>query len=113
MARYYILRGQDVIEEPDYDKWARWYQGSFERVRRVASTETRYGTISTTFLGMTMTLSAADAPRLFETRVEGGWLNGQRQHYATFAEAETGHQVWVARVREAERDKLPPPGFVW
>lgn len=113
MGRYYILRGDDVAEEPDYARWARWYEDSYQRVRCVASTKIRYGTVSTVFLGVNMTLSKNAPPQLFETLVEGGWMDGERQTYATLEEAKTGHELWVARVDQAEADRPPPPGFVW
>jgi len=113
MGRYFILREGEVVEEQDYAKWAKWYEESYEQVHKVASTKAQYGTVSTTFLGMSMTLSQNETPQLFETRVEGGWLDGERQCYATLDEAKAGHELWMSRVREAEADKPPPPGFVW
>jgi hypothetical protein len=115
MGRYYILRNQQVVEEPDYAKWAAWRQNTFDQVRRVASTNTKHGTISTDFLGMSMTLSKTDPPLVFETKVEGGWLDGKSERYATLADAKAGHEAWVGRVHAAEEENpLPPPGCpVW
>jgi hypothetical protein len=113
MGRYYILRGSEVVEEPDYAKWSEWYQQSYEQVRCVASTKAIYGTVSTVFLGLNMTLAKDDPPLLFETQVGGGWLDGQRERYPTLEQAKAGHEAWVARVHETEKDKPPPPGFVW
>lgn len=111
MGRYYILRAGKVIEEPDYDKWAQWYEGSYQDVRTLASTKVEYGTVSTFFLGMNMALAKDDPPMLFETRVEGGWLDDEWERYPTLAEAEAGHQAWVARVQAAEQNEPPPPGW--
>ncbi|MFH1748492.1 MAG: hypothetical protein ABIG44_15770 [Planctomycetota bacterium] len=113
MGRYYILHDGEVVEEPDHAKWSRWYESSYEPVRCIAATKADYGSISTTFLAMNMDLAKTDPPLLFETRVEGGYLDGQWERYKTLDEANVGHEAWVARVREAERDKPPPPGFVW
>lgn len=110
MGRYYILHQGEVVEEPDYAKWAQWYKNSYEGVHQVASTEAQYGTVVTVFLGMNMTLSQSDPPLLFETRVKGGWLDDQWERYSTLDEAKAGHEAWVARVRAAEEDGLPPPG---
>jgi len=113
MGRYFMLCEGEIVEEPDYAKWAKWYEKSYEQVRQVARTKAEYGTVSTIFLGMSMTLSQTQAPQLFETQIEGGWLEGERQRYSTLDEAKAGHESWVSRVNEAEAGKLPPPGFVW
>lgn len=113
MGRYYILRGNEVVEEPDHAKWSEWYQGSYEQLRCIASTKIEYGTVATTFLAVNMTLSKNEPPLLFETRVKGGWLDNEWERYPTLDAAKAGHEAWVARVREAERDRPPPPGFVW
>ncbi|HUU84867.1 MAG TPA: hypothetical protein VM243_15305 [Phycisphaerae bacterium] len=110
MGRYYILRSGDVIEEPDYDKWARWYETSYQEVRGVASSQAAYGTVETVFLGLNMSLSKDDPPKLFETRVHGGWFDDQWERYSTLEDARAGHEAWVARVAAAEEDELLPPG---
>jgi hypothetical protein len=111
MGRYYILRGTEVIEEPDYAKWADWYENTYEKVRRVAATKLQYSTVSTVFLAMHMTLVKDGPPLLFETRVEGGHLDDEWERYATLEEAQAGHEAWVARVQAAEKDRPPPPGW--
>lgn len=115
VGRYYILRGDEIIEEPDYAKWIGWHQASYEKIRCVARTEVEFGTVVTAFLGMNMTLSKTDPPLLFETRVTGGWLDDEWERFSTLAEAKAGHETWVARVREMESEnELPPPGCrVW
>ncbi len=113
MGRYYILREGMVVEEPDYVKWAQWYENTPEQDRRIACTKVKYGTVATVFLAMNMTLSQSNPPLLFETRVQGGWLDGEWERFATLEEAKAGHEVWVARVGAAEEHELPPPGFVW
>ncbi len=114
MGRYYVLRDGQAIEEPDYAKWAEWYSHSAAD-RCIACTKLAYGTVSTVFLAMNMTLSRVDPPLLFETRVKDGWLADEWQRYSTLAEATAGHEAWVARVREAENEnRFPPPGLpVW
>ena len=115
MGRYYILRDDEVIEEPDYSKWIKWYDSTYMDVRCISQTMVKYGIVSTIFLGLNMTLSKNDSPLVFETKVEGGWLDGEYQRYSELAEAKAGHEAWVARVRaEEEEHKLPPPGCpVW
>ncbi len=111
MGRYYMLHEGNVVEEPDYAKWAEWYKNSFEQVRCIATTKVEYGTVSTVFLALNMTLAKAGAPQLFETRVKGGWLDDEWERFSTLDEAKAGHEAWVARVRAAEEDKPPPPGW--
>jgi hypothetical protein len=114
MGRYYILKAGKVVEEPDHAKWSKWYENSAAE-RCIASTALVYGTVTTTFLALNMSLSQTDPPKLFETRVEGGWLANEWQRYATLEEAKAGHEAWVARMREAESENAyPPPGHpVW
>jgi hypothetical protein len=115
VGRYYILQGDQAIEEPDHAKWLAWRNTSFEQVCAVAQTDTKYGAVATRFLGINMTLSRNEPPLLFETRVRGGWLDDEWERFSTLAEAKAGHQAWVARVREMEAEnELPPPGCrVW
>jgi hypothetical protein len=111
MGRYYLLRNGKVVEEPDYTRWIDWYQNSYDKVRRVAETKVKYGSVETVFLAVNMTLSKTTPPLLFETRVKGGWLDDEWQRYPTLEAAEAGHKTWVARVREAEEEnESPPPG---
>ncbi len=51
----------------------------------------------------TVSLVVANEPPslLFETRVFGGPLDDQYEHYATREEAEVGHRRWVEKVRFA------------
>ena len=110
MGRYYILRDGEVVEEPDYPKWAEWYKNSYEDVRCVARTKVKYGTVVTSFLAMNMTLAKDNPPQVFETRVEGGWLHDKWERFPTLDEAKAGHEAWVTRVRNAEENEPPPPG---
>ena len=114
MSRYFILRDNEVVEEPDHAAWTAWYQSSFEAVREIARTVTGHGTIVTRFLPVSMTLGEDAQPLLFETRVAGGWLDGQGERFPTLESATAGHQSWVARVRTFEEEnELPPPGGGW
>ena len=110
MGRYYVMRGGQVVEEPDYAKWAQWYEETYPQVRSIATTQVQDGTVSTVFLAMNMTLSRDRAPMLFETRVSGGSLHDQCERYPTLEAAQAGHQAWVARVSAAEKSDPPPPG---
>ena len=114
MARYFILRGSDIIEEPEYSVWAEWYETLYDKVRCVAHTELDHCTVTTDFLAMSMGLGEATPPMIFETRVRGCWLDDAAERYTTLEEARKGHEQWVDRVRETEQeDGLPPPGAGW
>jgi hypothetical protein len=114
MSRYFILRDDEVFEEPDHPSWKEWYESCYEAIECIDRTELTHGIVSTHFLAVDMTLARDAAPQLFETRVTGGWLADQRQRYATLEEARAGHQAWVARVLEVEEEnQLPPPGGAW
>ena len=114
MARYFILSDDEVVEEPDYQAWARWHATTYEQVREVARTPTAHSVVVTRFLPMTMSLARDASPLVFETRVSGGWLDGQGDRFPAIAEARAGHEAWVAAVRSFEEEnQLPPPGVGW
>lgn len=74
-----------------------------ERYRSLEYTELRNNDdqkiwVSTIWMGM----SLDDPPLIFETMVFGGKLARRSERYATEAEAETGHERWIAKVKEAE-----------
>ncbi|MBU0718505.1 MAG: hypothetical protein KJ749_09680 [Planctomycetes bacterium] len=110
MGRYYMLRDGNVVEEPDHTKWAEWYKTCYEDARCIASTKVQYVAVATVFLAMNMTLATGAPPLLFETTVDGGWLDGESQRYSTLEDARAGHEAWVERVRATEEGSLPPPG---
>ena len=110
MGRYYTLCGDVVTEEPDFAKWVAWHAQWYEKLRCVARTSVKFGVVATVFLGMNMAVAESERVLLFETRVLGGWLDNQWERYPTLAEAQAGHETWVARVRAMEQEnELPPP----
>jgi hypothetical protein len=114
MSRYFMLRDGKVVEAPDHATWAGWYKSAYESVREIIRSETAHATVTTQFLPISMTLSADEQPLLFETRVTGGWLNGQGDRFTSLERAKAGHEAWVARVRTFEEEnELPPPGAGW
>ena len=50
MARYYVLREGEVVEEPDFRKWLEWHEASYEKARCVAHTSVKFGEVNTVFL---------------------------------------------------------------
>jgi hypothetical protein len=114
MGRYFILRGGEVIEEPDYEKWSDWFEREYSDVEMIAESRVGGSTVSTRFLALSMTLAQDAPPMLFETTVKGGWLDDHREQFSTLEEATAGHRSWVKRVREIEKEnELPPPGAGW
>ena len=113
MGRFFILKDDQVIEEPDHSIWSAWYRDHYPSVEVVACTELAHTTIRTRFLAIEMTLDTGADPLLFETTSSGGWLTDDAERVATKAEALAAHERWVARGREAEEESLPPPGAGW
>ena len=114
MGRYYILRDGEVIEEPDYTKWSAWFESAYKNVELIAESRLGGSTVSTRFLALSMTLAQDSPPMLFETTVNGGWLDNQRERFSSLDEANTGHENWVRRVKESDDENgLPPPGAGW
>ena len=114
MGRYFILNDGNIIEEPDYETWAQWYESTYDKISSIAVTETEQGTVETRFIAMSMSLNRQAPPLLFETKVTGGWLDGRVDRYSTLDEARSGHEAWVQKVRQEEKENhLPPPGAGW
>ena len=114
MGRYYILRDCEVIEEPDYKKWSAWFESAYKKVEIVAESRLGGSTVSTRFLALSMTLAPDSPPMVFETRVNGGWLDNQQERFSSLVEATAGHENWVRRVKESDEENgLPPPGAGW
>ncbi|MBW1992561.1 MAG: hypothetical protein JRI59_10740 [Deltaproteobacteria bacterium] len=94
----YILVGKRPVPEPDLVKWAQWYERAENRV--VKQTKLGEATVSTIFLGIDHRCSGDGPPLLFETMVFGGEHDGWQERYATWEEAEAGHERAVKMVRE-------------
>ncbi len=80
---------------PDLMDWARWFQIS---ERSIARTEIGKIVVSTVFLGLDHGYGSGP-PVLFETMVFEGPLNGEQVRYCTRAEALSGHEEMVNRVK--------------
>lgn len=89
MDNYYFILDGKTPYSVGFEQWAAWFASSD---RAVAKTEFEAGVIvSTVFLGMNHALWSA-TPILFETMVFGGEHDSYRERYATWEEAEAGHQ---------------------
>ncbi len=113
----YILNGHEPVACPDLVEWARWMKANKYQPRslnsegmdpcRVGSTRIldKGGEavwVSTVFLGIDHAFTDKVPPILFETLVFGGDLGGEIERYATWEEAEAGHNAMVARVTGVE-----------
>ena len=94
---YYILIDRLPVAV-DLDTWARWFA---THDRKVAWDQIGDARVSTVFLGLDHNMRMSGEPILFETMVFGGPLNDERWRYATYAEAERGHQEAVTQTRIA------------
>jgi len=96
----FILDGHTPVQVFDLMEWARWYETSQE-VRRVALDYVGRVEISTVFLSMDHGWVPNQPPVLFETLVRfgGGIFEDAMMRYATWAEAEEGHQFMLQCVQ--------------
>ncbi len=95
----YILVGHEPMAV-DMLTWAKW----IEKIdnRKVALTEINNKCeVSTIFLGLDHNWFGDGPPILFETMIFGGPLNREGQRYATWEQAERGHEEWVVQARKA------------
>ena len=103
MHEKYILHGTEPVLCNDLLTWAHWFKTA---ERQVARTEVAEGvTVSTAFLGFNY--AGGDGPPvLFETMVfwPNNALDRAWERYTTWAEAEQGHAVMVARVQAAHNE---------
>lgn len=95
----YILKGKKIIPCINLTAWAEWFEDP-ER-RRVARTDIDKDVwVSTVFLGLDHSFTDSGPPILFETMIFGGEEDQFMQRYATYDQAETGHNEIVARLQE-------------
>ena len=102
----YILVDRRPVPEPILLKWARWLETADrvvaqDTVREACGDGVAGVEVSTVFLGLDQIFRNEGAPVLFETKVFGGIMDGERERYSTWAEAEAGHQRMLERVRAA------------
>jgi hypothetical protein len=89
---YFILDGKNAVEEKDIIQWAEWFERSAKDGSRVVKfTELPNNVrVSTVFLGLNHQWFPEGPPLLFETMIFGGG-NDYQERYATWEEAEKGH----------------------
>jgi hypothetical protein len=98
MELYFVLdeRGEPV-REPDMEAWSRWFAQADRTVAR--SLVATNVTVLTTFNGVDSVRDPDMTPRLFESRVFGGVLDGEVVHHCTRTQALAEHNELVAWCR--------------
>jgi hypothetical protein len=94
MELYFVLdeRGEP-IRERDVEAWSRWFAHADRSIARsIVSPDV---TVLTTFNGVDNVPEPDSIPRLFESRVFGGILDGEVVHHCTRAEATAHHAELV------------------
>lgn len=107
MIGQYILDGHEPVAEPDLIKWAQWFE---EADRIVRQTHTEHFMVSTVFLGVDHGWGKGP-PICFETMVfqrhDGpvpDEIESEFHRYATWSDAEAGHETCLKRVISYERE---------
>ena len=93
---YYILVDR-VAVAVDLMTWANWLATAD---RQIGDDQIGPVRVSTVFLGINHNFRGGD-PILFETMIFGGPLNDEQWRYATYAEAERGHQEAITQAKIA------------
>jgi hypothetical protein len=95
LFQHYILVGREPLRVAFFE----WLNAACERgamTVKLWSTEIGGVSVSTIFLGVD---HGFRTPILFETMIFGGPLDCERHSYATYDEAEAGHEAAVQAVR--------------
>lgn len=111
---HYRIEGHDVVEEPDYFKWAQWFETSMP-ARIVGHTQVGAWAISTVFLGLDHNFSRQGPPILFETMAFGpdGADGDEQQRWATYSDAVAGHRRWVEEYRAKQGPDIDVHEIPW
>jgi hypothetical protein len=102
----YVLDSHEPKPEPDHITWARWFETADRVVRQDHSVGGKWF-VSTVFLGIDHSF-LEEQPILFETMVfaEGGSAEEDAcERYATWEEAERGHEELVERYGGRQKEQ--------
>ncbi len=89
VEEYFVLDEQgEPRREPDLEVWTRWFEHADRGIARTAVTP--QVTVLTTFRGVNL-FEPGHPPKLFETRVFGGVLDGEERQTPTRSEAMAVH----------------------
>jgi hypothetical protein len=90
-CQLYVLEGRDPVACDDLLVWLHWFEEN-PSASLVAASDLGLARVRTRFVGAGQAIDGQ--PELFETRAEGGKLDGLFKRYGTWERAEEGHQ-WV------------------
>jgi hypothetical protein len=94
MELYFVLNEHgEPVRERDVDAWTRWFSHADRSIAR--SDVAADVTVLTTFNGVDDVPGPDSVPRLFESRVFGGILDGEAVQHCTRAEAIAQHAELV------------------
>jgi hypothetical protein len=94
MELYFVLNEHgEPVPERDVDAWSRWFARANRSIARSAVAPNV--TVLTTFNGVYDVASPESIPKLFESRVFGGILDGELIQHRTRAEATLLHAELV------------------
>lgn len=109
----YVLRGHEVVATDNPLVAAMCFADIAARtVRKTTLTSNdskEESEVSTVFLGIDHNFTDDGPPIVFESLVFGGPMADWMRRYATWAEAEAGHEEMVELVRQAMRGEPLPP----
>ena len=98
MELYFVLNEHgEPVPERDMEAWAKWFAHADRSIAR--STVSPDVTVLTTFNGVDDVPEPNATPKLFESRVFGGVLDGEVVHQSTRAEATANHVALVTWCR--------------
>ena len=102
---YYIFDDQHETWAVDFATWCDW-SAATGRVRQLADTRIEATgsrpfpvRITTIFLGIEDRATVGGPPILWETRIQGGPLDGRGWRFATYAAARAGHAHLCRAIR--------------
>ena len=94
MELYFVLDEHgEPVRERDVEAWSRWFAQADRCVAR--STVSKDVTVLTTFNGVDDVAEPDSIPKLFESRVFGGILDGEIVQHCTRADAAKQHDELV------------------
>ena len=94
MELYFVLDEHgEPLRERNIEAWSRWFAHADRSIARTVVTPDV--TVLTTFSGVDEVAEPDSIPRLFESRVFGGVLDGEVVHHCTRTEATIEHRELV------------------
>ena len=104
MSDLYILDGKTPVRAVSVEDWGRWFEDAERHVADLRDGDIR---VSTVFLGIDHQWGSGP-PKLFETMVFGGPLDGEQNRCSTWEQAEEMHREMARRVTEAVLRRREP-----